>query len=369
MDELVTPNIAHIAPYEPGKPLEELERELGAAWPAGGAIKLASNENPLGPSPKGIEAAARALAAAHRYPDGGAFYLRQRLAQALGVSEQMILIGSGSNELIDLLVQTFCGPDEEVLAPACSFSCYRLSAEAHRRAFREVPNGPDFAYDLDRLAAAATARTKIVFLANPNNPTGAYAGRAAFARLVEALPAHAILVVDEAYHEYARAADYPDTLEFLARRERLVSLRTFSKIYGLAALRVGYAVASPKLVGYVHRVRLPFNVSAVGQAAARAALDDHEHVERSRRMNADELPKVAARIESLGVRVLPSQANFVLVDFGARDGRQIYDGLLLRGVIARPMTPYGLPHHLRITIGTPSENERLLAALAEVLRP
>jgi histidinol-phosphate aminotransferase len=364
---LVTSNIAQIAPYEPGKPLDELERELGHVWPAGGAIKLASNENPLGPSPRAVEAAARALAGAHRYPDGSAFYLRERLAQHLKISEKSILIGSGSNELIDLLVQTFCGPDEEVLAPACSFSCYRLSTEGHRRRFRETENLARFAYDLPALARAAGTRTKLVFLANPNNPTGAYASRAAFAQLVDALPPEVILVVDEAYFEYARAADYPSALEYLSRRERLVVLRTFSKVHGLAGLRVGYAVAHPQLIELVHHVRLPFNVSAVGQAAAHAALDDEEHVERSRRLNATELPLCADRLAALGLDVLPSEGNFLLVGLGARDGRTVYDALLHRGVIVRPMGAYGLPHHLRITVGTAAENARLGAALADVL--
>jgi histidinol-phosphate aminotransferase len=360
--ELVSPQIARIAPYEPGKPLDELERELGAAWPPGGAIKLASNENPLGPSPRAVEAASRALSQAHRYPDGGAFYLRAALAERLGVARESVLVGSGSNELIDLVVQTFVAPDEEVLAPAVSFVCYRLSAEAHRRAFREAPNGPRFAYDVDALVRGAGPRTKAVFIANPSNPTGAYLGRDQLARLAESLPAHVLLVVDEAYAEYPRADDYVSALSL--RRERLVVLRTFSKIHGLAALRVGYGVASPEICEYVHRVRLPFNVSAIGQAAARAALDDHEHVERSRRLNASELPSLSARLSALGLDVLPSQANFVLVEVPR--AREVYDALLRRGVIVRPMGAYGLPSHLRITVGTEAENARLVSTLAEV---
>jgi histidinol-phosphate aminotransferase len=367
MKPLVTSDIAHIVPYEPGKPLEELQREMGAAWPASGAVKLASNENPLGPSPLGIEAARRALGDAHRYPDGATFQLRGALAEKLRVSEKQILVGAGSNELIDLLIQTFVAPDEEVLAPATSFACYRLSAEAHRRAFRETPNAAQLAYDLDALAAAATEKTKIVFLANPNNPTGVYAGRAAFERLVDALPPHVLLVVDEAYFEYARAADYVSALTWQARRERLVVLRTFSKIYGLAALRVGYAVAPVEVCDYVHRVRLAFNVSAVGQAAARAALDDVEHVERSRALNAVEIERLSERLAALGLTVLPSQANFLLADLGARSGRDLYAALLRSGVIVRPVASYGLPHHLRITVGTEAENARLLQALPGIL--
>ncbi len=370
MKSLVTSDIARIAPYEPGKPLDELERELGDDWPAAGIIKLASNENPLGPSPKALEAARRALGDAHRYPDGAAFHLRAAIAEHLrrhSVDGKQIMVGAGSNELIDLLVQTFVAPDEEVLAPACSFACYRLSTAAHRRGFDETPNGARFAYDLDALVSAVTERTKVVFLANPNNPTGAYAGRAAFGRLVETLPPHVLLVVDEAYFEYTRADDYLSALEWLGKRERLVVLRTFSKIHGLAALRVGYGVATAEICDYIHRVRLPFNVSAVGQAAARAALDDVDHVERSRRLNAVEIVRVGERLSALGLQVLPSQANFVLVDFGARSGRDINRALLKKGVIVRPMGSYGLPHHLRITVGTEAENARLLEALPEVL--
>jgi histidinol-phosphate aminotransferase len=225
---LVSDRISRIAPYEPGKPIEELHRELGASWPKEGAIKLASNENPLGPSPKGVEAARAALAQAHLYPDGGGFYLREAIAKQLGVDGKQVVLGSGSNELIDLVIQTYCEPDEEVLAPAVSFACYRLSAEAHRRPFRETPNGPGFAYDLDALAAGVGPKTKVVFLANPNNPTGVYAGRAAFERFLSRLPEDVLLVVDEAYFEYARAADYPDALAYLPRRERMMTLRTFS---------------------------------------------------------------------------------------------------------------------------------------------
>lgn len=367
LPELVTADIARIAPYETGKPLEELARELGAAWPAGGAIKLASNENPLGPSPRALEAAVRALGQAHRYPDGGAYYLRTRLAERLGVAQDQIIVGSGSNELIDLIVQTFCGPDQEVLAPAFSFACYRLAAASHRRPFRETPNGNRFAYDLRALAGAVTAKTKVVFLANPNNPTGAYADRLAFEWLVDRLPPQIILVVDEAYFEYARAEDYPSTVDYLSRRERLISLRTFSKIHGLAALRVGYAVASAEICRHLHRVRLPFNVNGVGQAAACAALDDAEHVARTQRNNIAELPRLAAQLEGLGLDVLPSQTNFVLTDLGARDGRRTYQALLAHGVIVRPVDSYGLPHCLRITVGTAAENGRLLATLPEVL--
>jgi histidinol-phosphate aminotransferase len=366
-DELVEPAIAEIAPYEPGKPIEELERELGHAWGPGGAIKLASNENPYGPSPLGVAAAQAQLATANLYPDGGSFALRARLAQRFGVETAQILVGAGSNEIIDLLVQTFCGEDDEVVAPQYSFIAYKLAAQKNRRPFREAPTAASLAYDVDAILGAISPRTKILFFANPNNPTGAYLPRAAFERLVDELPARVLLVADEAYFEYASAKDYPDARQYLTRRARMATLRTFSKIYGLAGLRVGYMIASAELNDFVNRIRLPFNVAATAQAAALAALDDVAHVARAKEGNAVELPRLAAALAARGLFVLPSQTNFLLVDFGARDGRTLYRELLERGVIVRPMNGYGLPHHLRITVGTGAENERLVRALAEIL--
>jgi histidinol-phosphate aminotransferase len=366
-DDLVEAAIARIAPYEPGKPIEELERELGHAWGPGGAIKLASNENPYGPSPRGVAAAQASLATANLYPDGGSFALRQKLATRLGVDAAQILVGAGSNEIIDLLVQTFCAEGDEVVAPQYSFIAYKLAAEKNRRAFREAPTEKSLAYDVDAVLSAITPRTKILFFANPNNPTGAYLPRAHFERLVDELPPRVLFVADEAYFEYASAADYPDARQYLKRRPRMAALRTFSKIYGLAGLRVGYMVASAELNDFVHRIRLPFNVSSTAQAAAQAALDDDAHVTRAREGNGGELPRLSQALRALGLDVLPSQTNFVLADFGARDGRQLYVALLHKGVIVRPMNGYGLPHHLRITVGTRDENARLIKAVEEVL--
>jgi histidinol-phosphate aminotransferase len=365
-DELVEAAIARIAPYEPGKPIVELERELGHAWGPGGAIKLASNENPYGPSPKGVAAATAALASVNLYPDGGAFALRQKLAAKHGVDVKQILVGGGSNEIIDLLVQTLCAEGDEVLAPRYSFIAYKLAAEKNRRAFREAPVGDKLQYDVDAILAAVTPRTKVLFFANPNNPTGVYLPRAGFERLVDALPPRVVLVADEAYFEFVAANDHPDASAYLSRRARLVALRTFSKIYGLAGLRVGYAIASAEILDYVNRIRLPFNVSSVAQAAAIAALDDREHVQLAYMGNAAELPRLSEALSRLGLEVTPSQTNFVLAGFGKDDARALYDALLRRGIIVRPMGAYGLPHHLRITVGTAAENERLVAALREL---
>ena len=266
-------------------------------------------------------------------------------------------------------MQAFCGNGEEVLAPACSFACYRLSAQAHGRAYREAPNGAGFAYDLDALAAAVTPATRLVFLANPNNPTGACAGRAALERLLDALPPAVVLAVDEAYFEYVLAGDHPDAIRYLARRERLVAVRTFSKIHGLAGLRVGYAVASEELIRAVERVRLPFNVSAAGEAAACAALDDPGHVERSRTANAAGRSRLGAVLRSIGLEVAPSEGNFLLAGLPRSRGGAgvVHEALLQRGVIVRPLAEYGLPDHLRITVGRPAESARLVAALREAL--
>ena len=368
--ELVSASIAGITPYEPGKPIEEVEREMGEALPPGGTIKLASNENPLGPSPRALEAVQASLGRLNLYPDGGCFFLKRRLADfhaRHGVSESELAIGNGSNELLTLLVQTFTEPGHEVLAPAHSFLCYRLAAQAAGAIYREVPRGPGFAFDVDAILDGVTPRTRVVFLANPDNPTGVYANRDAVLRLVRELPPRVLLVLDEAYLEYASAADFPDGLAMRGERQLLALLRTFSKAYGLAGLRCGYAVAPREVVQLVDRVRAPFNVSSLAQVAARAALDDEEHLARARAVNRVGMLLVRAELERLGLRTTPSQANFVLVDLDGRDGRALFQALLRRGVIVRPMNGYGLPHHLRVTIGTPAENRRFLDELAGLL--
>jgi histidinol-phosphate aminotransferase len=365
-EELVPPNIAHLHPYQPGKPVEELERELGVK----NAIKLASNENPLGPSPKGMAAARAAIGDAHRYPDGGGFRLRGAIAKFRGVDPSQVMLGAGSNELIELLIRIFCRPngEHEVLSHAHAFVMYKVSCEAAGVTYREAPCAPDLSCDVDALADAITPRTRIVFLPNPNNPTGLHIPRPAFERLLGRMPKDVIFVVDEAYYEYAHhAPDYPDGEAYRGQAGPLyVTLRTFSKAYGLAALRVGYGIADARLVDYVNRVRLPFNVPMPAQLGALAALDDSEHVERSRALNAAGMAQLGDGLKKLGLKVWPSLANFLLVECGGEAAR-MYDALLRKGVIVRPLGSYKLPRHLRISIGTPEENERALAAFAEVL--
>jgi histidinol-phosphate aminotransferase len=329
-------------------------------------VRLASNENPLGPSRKAVEAARRALPGAHRYPDHERTALRVALAHRHGLDERQVFLGAGATEIIDLLIQLASAPGEEVLVPARSFAFYRQSAEWHRRAVREARNAPRFAYDVDAIVAAATPRTALVFLANPANPTGVYASKRELLHLLEALPPRVWLVVDEAYFEYARTADYPNAFDFLPRRDRLVVVRTFSKIHGLAGLRVGYAVAPVHLIESLERRRLPHGLSGPGLAAARAALADWEHIERSKRLNAEQLPRLQAGLCALGLEVLPSQGNFLLAALPTdlpQSAESLSETLRQGGARVRPLGAYGLPRHLRITVGTAGENKRLLALM------
>lgn len=357
---LVIPTIEGLLPYEGGKPIEELSRELGIS----DAVKLASNENPIGPSPRAVEAARAALASAHRYPDGAGYALRERLAQKHAVNMDQILLGCGSNELLDLAVRTFCTPEHHIVFAEPSFVVYRIAALASGIPFTAVPLTAGLAHDLGAMAAAVKPTTRLMFVANPNNPTGTHVGREAVERLLREVPPEVIVVMDEAYFEYADAPDYPNSLELRGLRERLLVCRTFSKIYGLASLRVGYGVGPRAIIDYMNRVRAPFNVSSLAQAAALAALDDQDHVETARALNQKERKRLTERLGALGLSVAPSQANFVLVDM-KRPARPLYDALLRQGVIVRPFA--NLPTSLRITVGTERENERLLGALDEVL--
>jgi histidinol-phosphate aminotransferase len=358
----VPSHVASLTPYIPGKPIEEVEREYGVS----NVAKLASNENPLGPSPKALAAAREAAAKVHLYPDGSAFYLRQALARKLGVPAAEIAVGNGSNELLELLVRTFVGEGEEVLTSANSFVVYRLASQAHGRACVEAPMR-DHRYDLRAIAERLSPRTKLVFLANPDNPNGTYFTERELLPFLDAVPKGALVVLDEAYVEFVDAPDFPDGLRIRKGRPNLVTCRTFSKIYGLAGLRLGYLVASPQVVGYLDRVRAPFNTSLVAQAAGVAALGDDEHLLRSRALVASERPFVADGLRALGATVWPSQTNFILADFPGRPGKELFEALLREGVVVRPMGGYGFPTAQRITLGLRAENEKLLAALTKIL--
>jgi histidinol-phosphate aminotransferase len=359
---LVPEWIRTLTPYPPGMPIEELERELGIR----DSIKLASNENPLGPSPKALEAIARALPQLHRYPDGSAFYLRRKLAERHGVSPDEILVGNGSNELIEMLVRTFLRPRDEAVMADQAFVVYRMVTQAVAATPRIVPLR-DFTHDLEAMAEAVTSRTRMVFVANPNNPTGTIFRRDAWEAFLRMLSGRQLLVVaDDAYAEFATDPEYPDTIACRGLGDvPVVSLRTFSKLYGLAGLRVGYAVAPAGVIDALGRVRQPFNVNALALVAADAALDDRAHVERTLATNREGMAYLTREFDRLGVAWVPSNANFVLVRVG--QGARMYDALLRLGVIVRPMDGYGFPDHLRVSVGLPDENARCIRALETVL--
>ena len=363
--DLVRDNIRELKPYQPGKPIEEVEREMGIT----GAIKLASNENPLGPSPKALEAAAKILGQSHLYPDGTAYYLRRDLAEMHGIDPDQLVFGAGCNEVIQMLLGAFCVPGvHEVLSHKYAFISYRLQTLAHGCEFIEADVTENLGCDVDALLAKVTEKTRLIFVANPNNPTGAHLDKAALEKLLANVPPHAIIVIDEAYHEYARVADenYPKSQDYAQDRPLLVTLRTFSKIYGLAGMRVGYGICSTAVADYLNRLRRPFNVNLIGQEAARAGLADSAHVQRSAELARDGISRFREAAPGLGVVAYPSLGNFLLIDV-KRPAGEVYDGLLREGVIVRPMAVWGLSTHLRISIGTEEQNERCLRALRKVL--
>jgi histidinol-phosphate aminotransferase len=363
----VADHIAALRPYVAGKPIEELRRERNIQGPI---VKLASNENPLGASPKALEAVHAALRECQLYPDPACWSLRQALSARLGVDPGRIVVGNGSDELMNLTVHTFAGPGDHGLYSQYAFAAYWLNYQSEGLSSEAVPATAALGHDLEAIAAAVTPRTRMIFLGNPNNPTGSYFGREALEGLLErlrALPEPPIVALDEAYFEFADAPDYPDSLTLHARYPRLVTFRTFSKCYGLASLRVGYAVyADPAMAHHLNAVRKPFNVNRVGQAAATAALEDEDFLRRTLALNRQERARVSAALQGRGFFVWPSQANFVLVQ-GPLPGAALQDRLLDEGVITRPVDNYGLTACLRISIGTPEENDRLLAALDAVL--
>jgi histidinol-phosphate aminotransferase len=361
MKPFIPKHLLAIQPYRPGRPIEEVERELGLK----GTIKVASNENPLGPSPKALVAMAEACAKVHRYPEGAAVPLASRLSEKLGVTPGRLTFGNGSNELIELLVRIFAGEGDEIVMSEDGFLVYRLVAAAVRARAVRVP-ARDCRHDLEAMAAAVGPETKVVFVASPNNPTGTIVTRAEWRRFLASVPERVVIAVDQAYREFVDDSDYADALPDVSERENVVVLRTFSKIYGLAGLRIGYAVSPPAIADAFARIRQPFNVGSVAQAAALAALDDDEHVERSRALVRAARERWARALVELGLPWVPSQANFVLVDVG--DGTAVTKRMLERGVIVRPMDPYGMPSKIRITFGTRDEDERCLEALTQVTR-
>jgi len=361
MLEQVPEYIRSLIPYEPGKPIEEVEREYGIT----NSVKLASNENPLGPSPKAVRAIRERLEQLHLYPDGDCFYLKRGLADKLGTAPENLIFGNGSNEIIELAIRTFMRPGDEAVMARQAFVIYQLVVQAAGGKSKAVPLN-NFTHDLDAIADAVTPRTKIVFLANPNNPTGTIYQREAWKKFLAKISRDLLLIVDEAYFEYVQEPDYPDSLRYHDEERALLTLRTFSKLYGLAGLRIGYGVGPKSLVSMMQRVRQPFNVNAAAQWGALAALEDDDHVRRSLATNREGLQYLANELRQRGLEFVPSCANFILVRVG--NGQEVFKKLLAQGVIVRPMGGYEFPDHVRVTVGTMEENRRFIGALGQVIK-
>jgi histidinol-phosphate aminotransferase len=360
-EALANTHILGIAPYEPGKPIEELEREFGVH----DAIKLASNENPLPPSDRVQKAIAAALGNLNRYPDGSGYYLRQALAKKHDFPPDQVFLGNGSNELIELAVRTFLRPGDEVIVPHPSFVVYPMIVQA-AGGIRVMVMLKDHRLDLEAMARAITPMTKMVFIANPNNPTATIVTADEVEAFMGRVPDRTIVVFDEAYIEFAMGPDFPDALGYVKQGRKVIVLRTFSKAASLAGIRVGYGIADADAVSLMNRIRQPFNVNSLAQVGALAALDDDNHVLECVRTIEAGRHYLYDEFKSLGVNYVPSRANFILVDVG-RSASDIYQRLLKEGVIVRPMTPFGMESALRVTVGTPEENRRLVKALKTVL--
>jgi histidinol-phosphate aminotransferase len=353
--------IASLKPYPPGKPVEELERQYGIR----DSIKLASNENPLGTSPLALKAIKSHLENLRRYPDGSGYYLKRRLSQRLGVEESSIVLGNGSNEIIDLIIRTFVQPKEEVLMSEPTFLVYPLMTQAVGARAVKVPQ-KYFAHDLKAMEEAVTTETRVVFLDNPNNPSGTVISRKDFEAFRSRIPQDIIIVLDEAYMEFADTDQTVSGVEYLNGPWPVVSLRTFSKAYGLAGLRVGYGVMPPEVADYLNRTRQPFNVNSLAQVAALAALDDEEFLQKTQKVVREGLAFLYAELDKLQLRTHATQTNFFLIEVGC-DGQMVYEAMLRRGVIVRAMNSYGLDNCIRISVGRPEENERFVKSLKEVL--
>jgi len=352
--------ICDLVAYEPGKPIEETARELGLKPEQ--IVKVASNENPLGPSPLAVKAIEKAAKDAHIYPDGGGYMLRQAIADKYALSMDHVVLGNGSNEIIELLCHTFLNRDAELIAAEHAFVVYKLMATLFGAKYVEVAD-PDFIHDLDGMADAITDNTRLVFIANPNNPTGTMVDQQSIDRFMERLPDHVVAVFDEAYHEFPD--NPPDVLKYVREGRNVCVLRTFSKIHGLAALRIGYGLAPAHLAGLLQKARQPFNTNALAQAGALAALADEQHIQQTRRVNQQGLGYLCEALTQRGIEWVPSFANFLLIKCG--HGDDVFKNMLKQGVIVRAMSGYKLPDWIRVSIGTPEENKRVLEVFDAVL--
>lgn len=367
VEELANAHVCRLSPYLPGKPISELQRELGIT----NIVKLASNENPLGLGAKASKAILGGLDQLHLYPDGGGFELKAALAEKLGVEPTQITLGNGSNDVLELVARAFLSAGTAAVFSEHAFAVYSIvtqaaGARSQVAKAHDGRKGPRYGHDLEAMANLIDDETRLVFIANPNNPTGTYLRKDELQAFLRQVSQRVLVVVDEAYFEYVEAEDYPDSLNWLVEYPNLLVTRTFSKAYGLAGLRVGYAVSSEAIADLLNRVRQPFNVNTLGLLAAAAALADDEHLRRSVALNRQGLELLAEAFEARGLAFIPSVGNFVTVDMG-RPAAPLYEALLREGVIVRPVANYGLPHHLRVTVGTAEENAIFLGALDRVL--
>lgn len=358
--ELANSSVRNLAPYQPGKPSEELERELGVT----SSIKLASNENPLGASPTVLAAAREALLKAHIYPDANCFELKQTLAKFLLVKPEQLTIGNGSENILELIVKTYLHKNNTAVISEYAFQAIPIILASYD-VFAKVVKTRDWRHDISATINSIDNKTRLLFLVNPNNPTGTYTTDNDFQLLMASIPPHVLVVVDEAYFEYISIADYPNTLNYLKRYPNLVITRTFSKAYGLAGLRLGYAISSVEIADMLNRARLPFNVNAIAIKAACVALHDQEHITKTVLLNQYGMQQLKVGLQKLNINTIPSIGNFITAD--VEDAQDVYQKLLQEGVIVRPLNAYQMPKHIRITIGTGEQNERFLAALQKIL--
>ncbi|MEG5263863.1 histidinol-phosphate transaminase [Pseudomonas sp. JDS28PS106] len=357
------PGVQKLSPYVPGKPVDELAREFDLD-PAS-IVKLASNENPLGASPRALAAIREEFEELTRYPDGNGFALKQRLAERCRVQPEQVTLGNGSNDILEMVARAWLGPGSNAVFSEFAFAVYPIVTQAVGAQARVTP-AREWGHDLPAMLKAIDSQTRVVFIANPNNPTGTWFGPQALVEFLDAVPQDVLVVLDEAYIEYAEGEQLPDGLNYLATYPNLLVSRTFSKAYGLASLRVGYALSSPTVADVLNRVRQPFNVNSLALAAACAALDDAEYLERSRQLNEAGMRQLEEGLRELGLGWIPSRANFIAVDLGM-NAAPVYEALLREGVIVRPVAGYGMPEHLRVSIGQSQENARFLEALKRVL--
>jgi histidinol-phosphate aminotransferase len=368
--DIAAPGVKGLKPYQPGKPIEELQRELGIKE----VVKMASNENPQGPSPRAIEAIQKQLTETSRYPDGNGFVLKQALASHLGAKAEQITLGNGSNDVLELVARAFATANDEIIFSQYAFAVYPLVTQAINAKAVRVP-AKNWRHDLDAMVASITQATKVIFIANPNNPTGTWLTEKQLLDFLHKVPRKVMVVLDEAYFEYAGdpdtgVADYPNGVHLLSQFPNLIVTRTFSKVYGLAGLRVGYSISHEDIADLLNRVRQPFNVNHLGMVAAVAALGDTEYLQQSLRTNSEGIKQLQHGFEALGLAYIPSGGNFLSVEVSAKGGQTaaaVYEALLREGVIVRPVANYNMPNHLRVTVGLAAENERFLSALSKVM--